>query len=131
MVHGRMDRNDDIGIMRRQAVLDAPSTSDFGMKIGTHFVQFGVGQVIKDFPLQGMCRHVFVRVYQGSVGKDAMIGPQIRQLVGTARILNEKLTGKESKRWCQQHHIRVVGDDTIQSFLDERTCLARASALAL
>ena len=61
------------------------------MDIGTYFVEFGVGKMVKELPLPGMSRHVFVSVDECAIRKDAMVGPQIGKLVGTARILNEEL----------------------------------------
>ena len=94
MVHGRMHRDDHVGVVRFQPFLDASAAGDFGVNVGTDFIQFGVGQMVEHFPLQRMRRHVFVRVDECAIGQDAVISPEIRQLVGAARILKKELLGQ-------------------------------------
>ena len=91
MVHGRVDTDNDVGAVRLEAFLYASAAGDSGVNVGTHLVEFGVGQMVKEPPFEWVGRHALVGVDERSVGKDSVVGPQVGQFVSRTGELNQKL----------------------------------------
>jgi len=91
VVHGGVDTDNDIGFVGFQALLDATPAGYPGMNVRTDFVEFSVGQVVKDFPFERIRRHALVGIDEGSVWKNSVVRPQIGQFIGRSGILNQKL----------------------------------------
>lgn len=98
IIHGRMDTDNDIGIVRGNAASNFAFTGVLRMNVRHEFPRSGVTEVIEKAPLLGMRTKVFVRIDEGPVRQTAVFRPYVEQVVRTPRKVELKLFGQRFGR---------------------------------
>mmetsp|Transcript_38478 Transcript_38478/g.115399 ORF Transcript_38478/g.115399 Transcript_38478/m.115399 type:complete len:507 (-) Transcript_38478:52-1572(-) len=94
VVHGRMDGDDDVRIVGFDRLAYASLAREPRVKVVADLVEEVVGQVIEEFPLTGVGRHVLVGRDEGAVGPQSRGRPDVEEVVGRAGVVHLKGLGE-------------------------------------
>ena len=90
-VHGRVDRNDHIGVIRCDALTDTTLTGNAGVEVRQELIHDSVGGMVEEPPLVRVGRQMLIRWNERCVGENTVECPQIDQIVRAARVVQLEL----------------------------------------
>ena len=92
--HERMDRHDDVWIVLHDALPHGFFAKSFLSHVEEEFKGFGIGEFEDEVPLFGMGGEVFVLTDEVVVGRHAVFGLDVEEVVGGAREEDFELIGE-------------------------------------